>query len=134
MHHGFSSNSTLISCIISTRVNFTMYLICKNLSGLRKCIFHNLDLRNIAENGCTQKTYLCLIDWLHSFFMPYWQYFGHIVAATIYNKRWSFVKFWGVPGYPNEPSLHGNPVKQSFACQGGCYPYGSKICIMIRPG
>ena len=36
---------------------------------------------------------------------------------------WSVLKFWSFPGGPHEPTLHRNPVKRSFACQGGSYPW-----------
>ena len=62
-------------------------------------------------------------DWLIILcFTPYRWYFGHITATT-FNKRWSFVKFWSFPDGPHESTLHRNPVKRSFACQGGCYPW-----------
>ena len=44
-------------------------------------------------------------------------------AVSAVNKRWSFVKFWSFLGGPHERTLHRNPVKRSFACQGGCYPW-----------
>ena len=62
--HVLSANSSLKSCIKSTRVNFSrnpsesfkIYFICKIVSNLRDWIFHDFDtLVNIAENGCTRK-------------------------------------------------------------------------------
>ena len=46
-----------------------------------------------------------------------------VLHKIINNKQWSYVKFWKFPGGPHEPTLQRNPVKQSFACQGGCYPW-----------
>ena len=63
-HHVLSANSSLKSCIKSTRVNFSrnpseslkIYFICKIVSNLRDRIFHDFDiLANIAENGCMRK-------------------------------------------------------------------------------
>ena len=62
--HVLSANSSLKSCIKSTRVNFSQnlsenfknYFICKIKSNLRDWIFHNFDtLANIVENGCTRR-------------------------------------------------------------------------------
>ena len=57
------SNSTLKSFFKSTQVNFSSnlseslhFFICKNVSNLLDCNFHDIDtLANIAENGCMQK-------------------------------------------------------------------------------
>ena len=54
--------------------------------------------------------------------MPYRQYFSHVMAA-ISSSVISDLKFWSFPGGPREPTLYRNPVKRSFACQGGCYPW-----------
>ena len=62
--HDLSANSSLKSCIKSTRVNFSrnpsesfkIYFICNIVSNLREWIFHDFDtFANIAENGCTRK-------------------------------------------------------------------------------
>ena len=64
MRHVFTANSTLKSCIKSTRINISrnhsknLYYtdLQENVSNLRECIFHDSDiLANIAENGCTRK-------------------------------------------------------------------------------
>ena len=70
-----------------------------------------------------------LIDWLNVLcFTPYRQHFSHITAAT-FHKWGSFVKFWSFPGGPHEPSLHLNPMKRSFACQGGCCKRENSLLI-----
>ena len=60
----FKRQSSLKSCIKSTRVNFSqnpsegfkIYFICKIVSNICVRIFHHFDtLENIAENGCTRK-------------------------------------------------------------------------------
>ena len=59
--HILSANSSLKSWIKSTRVNFSrnpgvIYFICKIMSNLCNCIFHDFDIHaNIPENGCTRK-------------------------------------------------------------------------------
>ena len=60
--HVLSTNVSLKSCIKSMPVIFfhkiqmraLIYLICKNVSNLRNCIYHNT-LTNLAENGWTRK-------------------------------------------------------------------------------
>ena len=38
-----------------TNSKWEIYVICKNVSNLRGCIFHDFDtLTNIGENGCMQ--------------------------------------------------------------------------------
>lgn len=59
MRHFYSTNSTLKLCVKSfhkIQMRAEIYLICKNVSNLSDCIFHDFDtLGYKAENRCMQR-------------------------------------------------------------------------------
>ena len=72
------------------------------------------------------------IDWLDSVSRPNDKFSAIWQRILLIKSEWSVLKFWWIQGGPNEPFLHRNPVKRSFACQGRCYPWHGAQFIIRR--